>query len=377
VVASATYEARARGIRTAMPIAQAVRVCPDGIFLRGDFAFYSELSRRMRDVLFEHTPLVEMVSMDEGFLDLTGCQRHYRCAGSAASCGSWPLDAACRIQADVRRRTGLAVSIGVATSRVVAKIASKLAKPGGVLHVHPGNEAVLLAPLAVKELPGVGPKTAARLERYGLRSIGDLAGVSRELLLETFGSTGEYLYEACRGRGSARVVPEADLPRSVSRETTFQQDTCDRRAILAMLSYLLQRACRQLRAEGLLAATVSLKLRYSDFQTVARSRSLGNPTDHDDAFYAVLCDLLPRTYTRRVAVRLVGVSLSGLVPSGRQMLLFDEASYERRTRLYASVDAVRERFGFTSLVTSHAVDLLETHERTRDGFQLPVACLSR
>jgi DNA polymerase-4 len=273
--------------------------------------------------------------------------------------------------------TGLRVSVGVAANRVMAKIASDLAKPGGVLYVAPDGAAALLAPLELDRMPGVGPKTSERLRRYGLRTIGDLAAVSRELLVESFGVAGEYLYEAARGRGSSAVSPAEGLPKSISRETTFEQDTCDRQTISAMLSYLLQRAGRQLRDQGLLAATVSLKLRYADFQTVSRSRTLRQPTDHDDGLYAVLMDLLPKTYSRRVAIRLVGVTLSGLTESGRQLLLFDERGYERRSRLYASMDAVRQRYGFSALVTSRAIDLLETHDRGRDGFQLPVSCLSQ
>jgi DNA polymerase-4 len=397
VVASSSYEARARGIRTAMPIAEAARICPEAVFLRGDFALYAELSRRMHEVCLRHTPLVEMVSLDEAFLDLSGCARHYEdgstaegrtgaaCHGGLASRSydagaespGWPMVAACRLQRDILEATGLRVSVGAASNRVVAKVASELAKPGGVLYVRPGREAALLAPLAIKELPGVGPRTAERLQRYGLRTVAELAAVSRGLLVESFGAAGEYLHEASRGRGSAEVSSEAGLPKSISRETTFERDTCDRRTITAMLSYLLQRACRQMRSDGLLASRVTLKLRYSDFQTVSRSRTLANPTDHDDELYRVLLDLLPRLYTRRVAVRLVGVGLSNFTSLGRQMGLFDEEAYERRARLYTSMDAVRQRFGFSSLVTSRALDLLETHKRRRDGFQLPVACLAR
>jgi len=375
VVASSSYEARARGIKTAMPIAQAVRLCPDAAFLRGNFAWYAELSRRMHEVCLEHTPMVEKVSFDEAFLDLSGCRRHY--CREAPSETAWPLTAACQLQKHLHEATGLVSSIGIAANRVLAKVSSELAKPGGVLWVPPGSERALLAPLPIRHLPGVGPKTAARLGRYNLQTIGDLAGVSRERLVESFGAAGHYLHDTSRGRGSADVSPRVGLPKSISRETTFEHDTCDRHRLAAMLSYLLQRACSQLRGDNLLAATVTLKLRYSDFQTVARSRTLADPTDHDDAFYAAIMGLLARAYTRRVAIRLVGVCLSGLSRAGRQLFLFDEASYQRRSRLYASVDAVRERFGFSSLVTSRALDLLRTHKSSPDGFELPVACLSR
>lgn len=358
-----------------MPIAQAVRLCPNATFLRGDFAWYAELSRRMHAVCLAHTPRVEKVSLDEAFLDLSGCRRRYR--REAPSEATWPLAAASRLQQHLHEATGLVSSIGIAANRVLAKISSELAKPGGVLWVPPGYEPALLAPLPIRHLPGVGPKTAACLKRYNLQTIGDLADISQETLIELFGEVGRYLHDASHGRGSADVSPGAGLPKSISRETTFERDTCDRHRLAAMLSYLLQRACCQLRGDGLLAAAVTLKLRYSDFQTVARSRTLTDPTDHDDAFYATIMDLLPRAYTRRVAIRLVGVCLSGLSRAGRQLRLFDEVSYQRRSRLYTSMDAVRERFGFSSLVTSRALDLLATHTSSRDGFELPVACLSR
>jgi len=365
VVASASYEARARGVKTAMPVAQALRICPDGVFLRGDYATYSQMSQQFRDVCLRHTPLVEQVSLDEAYLDLSGCRRRYARLltgddGPIAE-SAWPLLAARSLQQDIFQASGLYVSVGVASNRTVAKVASDVAKPRGVLHVWPGREAAFLAGLPVERLPGIGPKTAERLRRYGLQTIGQLASVSRELLVESFGTAGEFLYEAARGRGPAAVDPEESIPRSISRETTFEHDTSDRKQLAAMLSDLLQRACRHLRACGLTAATITLKLRYADFQTVARSCTLPDATDHDDELYRALMALLPRTYTRRVAVRLVGVALSGLSADGRQMRLFDDEVYSRRDRLYASIDAIREKFGFRSLVTSRAVDLMEPH----------------
>lgn len=382
VVASASYEARARGVKTAMPVAQAVRICPEATFLRGDFATYSDLSRRVMEACRRHTPIVQPVSLDEAFLDLTGCRRHYPPANngndrSPSGDPGWPMRSVTAVQRTIRCATGLDVSIGVATNRLVAKVASDFAKPHGMVHVHPGGEAAFLAPLPLKDLPGIGPRTAERLARYNLRTIGELAALPRDLLDASFGSAGRWLHDAARGRGSDHVDAESSLPKSISRETTFEHDVSDRERLLAMLSYLLQRACRQLRCEGLLAATVGLKLRYSDFRTVTRCRTIADPSDHDDAFYDVLVELFGRLYTRRVAIRLVGVTLSNLSASGRQIQLFDEAQHRRRSRIYASVDAVRERFGFSAVLTSRALDLLETHPRKADGFELPVACLSR
>ena len=262
VVAAASYEARALGVKTAMPISQALRICPQATFVRGDFELYAKLSQQMHDVCLSHTPLVEMVSMDECFMDVSGCRRRYlRLLGpdfGPANAELWPLAAACRLQADIRRQTGLAVSIGVATNRTVAKIASDLSKPGGVLHVRAGYEAAFLAPLPLKHLPGVGQKTAERLQRYNLKTIGQLAALGEDVLSSAGGATAgaaDHLHSAARGEGDCHVSAEESLPKSISRETTFQRDITDAAHLRAMLDHLLQRAAGQMREQGLMATT--------------------------------------------------------------------------------------------------------------------------
>ena len=413
VVASASYEARACGIKTAMPIREAHRLCPDAVFLRGDFHAYARFSDAMMDLCRRYTPLVEPMSLDEAYLDVSGCRRLFETQGivrpqteiegtlrGGQSCpprfpsdseestvtqqrvavppaGPWPLEAANHLKRSIKRELQLNVSVGAGTSRVVAKIACDYAKPNGVAWVRPGYEAEFLAPLPLKELPGIGPKTAERLAQYNLQRIGDLVKIPEKMLVEHFGPGGEVLAARARGIDSTPVSAEPGNPKSISRETTFESNLIDRGAMQAMLYYLLERACRQLRDVGLLARTLTVKVRYADFKTESRSHSLPTFSDHDDDFWPVAVGLFNKAYTRRVGVRLVGVALSHFAPGGRQMDLFAEGAYGRRTRYYRSIDRIRERFGFSALATGRAIELLETHARDAHGFKLRTACLSR
>jgi len=444
VVASASYEARARGVKTAMPIREAHRLCPDAVFLRGDFHAYARFSEAMMDLCRRYTPLVEPMSLDEAYLDVTGCRRLFETQGivrprteiprggspdeilrggspdpprkdrppnscavgqvadspwrethraqseeeSAATqrrvavppadaADPWPLEAADHLKRKIKRDLRLNVSIGAGTGRAVAKIACDYAKPNGVAWVRPGYEAEFLAPLPLKELPGVGPRTAERLAQYNLQRIGDLVKIPEKMLVEHFGPGGEVLAARARGIDPTPVSAEPGDPKSISRETTFETNLIDRGAMQAMLYYLLERACRQLREVGLLARTVTVKVRYADFRTESRSRRLPTFSDHDDDFWPVAVALFHKAYTRRVGLRLVGVALSHFAPSGRQMDLLAEGAYERRTRYYRSIDRIRKQFGFSVLATGRAIELLETHERDAHGFKLRTACLSR
>jgi len=381
VVASASYEARARGVRTAMPTREARRLCPDAVLLRGSFHEYARFSKDMMDICRCYTPLVQPVSLDEAYLDVSGCRRLFEAQGIVhapnAPGNAWPLEAAAHLKDAIRRQLGLAVTIGGGANRLVAKIACDYAKPDGLAWIRPGREREFLAPLPLKELPGIGPRTAERLARYNLRQIRDLAGIPPAMLAAHFGPAGDTLAARARGQDPTPVDPDPGDPKSISRETTFQTNLIDRSAMKAMLYYLLERACRQLRQVGLLARTVAVKVRYADFRTLGRARSLPTFSDHDDDFWPVAADLFDKVHARRVGVRLVGVALSHFAAGGRQMDLLAEDRYGRRTRFYRSLDLIRNRFGFSALVTGRAIELLATHERDEHGFRLRTACLSR
>jgi DNA polymerase-4 len=377
VVASASYEARARGVRTAMPIREAHRLCPEAAFLRGDFHAYARFSRAMMALCHRYTPLVEPTSLDEAYLDVTGSRRLLAMRGIIDGGEAWPVQAADHLKRTVRRDLGLNVTVGAGANRLVAKIACSYAKPNGVAWIWPGREARFLAPLPLGDLLGVGPRTAERLARYNLHRIGDLARIPERMLAEHFGPAGRVLAERARGIDPTPVTGGGERPKSISRETTFESNLIDTGRIKAMLAYLLERACRRLREEGLLARTVTVKVRYADFKTVGRSRSLPTGSDHDNDFWPLARDLFDRVHTRRVGVRLVGACLSHLAPAGRQLALFGEEDRGRRSAFYRSVDRVRDRFGFSALVTGPAIDLLTTYERDARGFRLRTACLSR
>jgi DNA polymerase-4 len=367
VVASASYEARKFGVRSAMPLAQARRLCPHAVFLKGNFHEYSRMSEQMRGVFYSFTPDMEMGSLDEAYLDLTGCRLIYRD----------PFETAERIKVAVKSATGLNVSIGVSTSKLLAKIASDYAKPNGIACVWPGYEAAFLRPLDLKELPGVGPRTLERLQRYNLHRIADLQGLPQKTLSAALGPAGDALFERAFGLDGA-PVEEALYPKSISRETTFDEDTADRRVMEAMLSYLAERAANKLRSIEMRAKTVSVKLRYGDFSTYHMAKSLKDPSTHDSDFRAAAIELFDKLFTRRLRVRLVGVALSNLTPElAHQKSLFEEERFLKKERLYRGIDSVRERFGFSSLFTGRAVELLKVLNRDENGFILRTPSLTQ
>ncbi|MCC6451070.1 MAG: DNA polymerase IV [Candidatus Aureabacteria bacterium] len=335
VVASASYEARERGVRAAMPLALAKRLCPDCVFLPARFDDYAAASEGLVRTLGRFTPDMEPLSMEEAFLDLTGCRRLL----------GRPLAAAERIRMEVKGGLGLDATIGVASNKLVARVASALAKPNGICRVLPGAEEAFLAPLPVRVLPGVGPRAEERLRLLGAATVGELRRLDGRILAAALGPAGSRLAEAARGEDGGPVAPRGEA-KSIGRETTFPADTLDRERILAELSALAAEACRALREAGRRSRTVTLKLRHADFTTVTRSAPLPEPTDLDAEVFAAAAGLLGKAWTRRLKVRLVGVRLSGIEGGGRQSFLpMGGPDRERLRRLYAAMDRVRARHG--------------------------------
>ncbi len=342
VVAAASYEARRYGIRSAMPISEAWRRCPHAVYLRPRPERYAEMSRRVFRIFHRYTDRVEPLSIDEAFLDLTGCERLF---GPGE-------DAARRIQQAVRGETGLGASVGVAPNKFLAKIASDLEKPGGLVVVRPGEEERFLAPLPVERLWGVGPRTAGALRSAGVRTIGDLARWRREDLEARFGEAGAHLWELARGRDDRPVEPRRE-PKSLGAEVTFDEDVADPGAVRTTLLALCERVAGRLRRHGLLARGVVLKFRDETFTTWTRSAPLNEPTDLAEDLFGAVTGLLERVPTRPGRrVRLVGVQAVRLVPrlAGVQAGLFGSEERERRRRAARAGDAVRERFGSRALV---------------------------
>ena len=335
VVSSATYEARAYGVRSAMPVAQARRLCPQAVFLRGDFAYYRQLSRQFRALLADLSPVVEIVSIDEAFLDATGATR----------APGPPVDLGRTLQARLLAGTGLTVSVGLATNKTVAKIASDYRKPAGLTVVAQGEAAAFLAPLPVGRLPGVGPKAQARLAAAGIRTLGALAAAPPVVLRQVFGNGG--LEIALRARGvDPRPLDPGGPAKSLGHETTFDEDVDDLIRLRRVIHELADRSAAELRRKELGGRVVTLKLRHADFQTLTRQRVLAAPTDQPqplaEAADALLTEALAGTGWRRI--RLIGVRVGGLAPLARQLDLFSPRPL-KEAKLSRALNALEARFG--------------------------------
>lgn len=367
VVASASLEAKARGIRTAMTIAQARRICPEAVFLRGNYPSYKRASDQMLKVIYDFSPAIEVVSLDDFYVDLTGFERLY----------GPPLPVTEKLRAAVKAATGLSVSIGIATNKLIAKMASDFAKPGGIAQIWPGYEASFISPMPIEDLPGVGPRTHEQLQKFNIHTIGQLAQVDEALMEATFGVNGLLLARRARGLDDDIIV-EDELPKSISRETTFEHDTADRGIVEGMIYYLTERACKKLRELRAKTKSVTLKLRYSDFETYVASKSLPHPSDQDNEVYGLALALLDKLLTRRMRIRLVGVSLSNLtLAAERQFDLFAAAYAAKRKRLYASLDRIRNKHGFSAITAGKAINLLGELDQDFHGFKLRTACLTQ
>lgn len=355
VVCSASYEARTYGVRSGMPIAQAERLCPAATFVPVPRHACSDKSHEIRDVLAEWAPVIEPASIDEFYLSLEGTEALYRHEPLA--------DTAARIRADVQARTGLTVTIGGGTNRLVAKLAVERAKPRpgtggtGVLVIPPGEEAAFLATHQLADLPGVGPRLAAALRRHGLVSVPDALAVDRAALCLWLGPrTGEWLHQRIRGISRAAVVPTHDA-KSVSRESTFARDLETNDELQTELVRLTARVCRDLRDGGLRARTITVKLRDHDFRTRQASRTLDAPVATERGVLPVATALLARLRAqRRVPARLLGVGLSQFTDQAArsQLGLFADAPLpaaetERDLQLARVVDRIQDRFGRTAI----------------------------
>src|SRR5467141_1645406 len=335
VVSAASYEARKYGIHSAMPLRTACRLCPHAIFLEGHHEKYGEWSDRVATILAKFSPVVEMVSIDEAYLDLAGTERLH----------GPPLAAADKLLRTITQTTALPCSGGLAATRLVAKVASDQAKPHGLVWVPAGSEQRFLATLPVRKIPGIGEVTERALRALSIETVEQIAAMPQEKLESIFGQWGTALYRKARGGDSYEFVIDAE-PKSISHNHTFGEDTDDSNAMSAMLSHLSQKACKRLREAGLAARTLTLTIRYAGFETRTRSKTLAEPMRLDAEIFVVFQGLF-RTYrdTKR-KVRLLGVSLGGLTHGGEQLDLLDAERRAKLEKLTRATDRLRDRFGF-------------------------------
>lgn len=353
VVCAASYEARKFGVHSALPMLTARKLCPDGVFLPVRMARYQEVSRRIMDIFQRFTPLVEPLSLDEAFLDVTASQR---LMGSAE-------DIAGEIRALVRDTIGLTVSAGVGTSKLVAKIASDLNKPDGLTIVPIGQEEPFLSPLPIGRLWGVGCTTREALGLIGVKTIGDLNCMPLSILTAKFGKAGLMMHESARGIDRRPVEPRQEA-KSIGHEETFAEDLRDKKRIEQELLALCLKVGKRARDKGLVGKTITIKLKYRDFVQVTRSLTLPEPVADDKSLYRTGRLLLAKTEVGPRPIRLLGISLANLIPaeaSGQLPLFGESRTKEKNCRLYQAIDAISNRYGNGSIVPATLVEKKEEY----------------
>lgn len=371
VVSCPNYEARKLGVRTAMPLTKAYALAPDAVFVRGSYRAYEKYSRRFVEILHDFSPIVRPVSLDEAFLDANGCLHFW---------GHSPHQLAIAIKRAVFDELKITVSIGIASNKVCAKVASDLSKkvsrdemerkgdtgpPNGLLVIPPGGEKDFLKPLPVSVIPGIGKRTTETLETMGMNTVGRLAETDPESLKRIFGSVGVYLHEAANGRGPRDFGEDGRDAKSISRSTTFASDSSDPGFISSMFFYLSEKIARELRAEGLVASTVNVRMRYSDgapllgyrkgtgaadrrFVTYQKSVTLDRDTDSEFEIASLGYALFKKLWLDGMGVRLIGIGVTNIHRSNRQADLF-ERNRDRQSNLLRGIDKIREKFGNESV----------------------------
>lgn len=340
VVAAANYAVRKFGVHSAMPTSRALRLCPHAILLPPRLDCYAQVSEQIREILFRYTPLVEPLSLDEAFLDVTGSEALF---GPSIEIGR-------RVKREIRERTRLVVSVGVAPNKFLAKIASDLEKPDGFVVVDPAGVQDFLDPLPVGRLWGVGRVTGQAMEQLGVRTIRQVRETPLAVLQQHFGKSGEHLWQLAQGIDARRVVPDREA-KSISHETTFAVDLDDRNALRAWLMELTEQVGRRLRRHNLFGRTVELKVRFADFHTITRSKTLPAPTSITEEIWHTAAELLEGCLSSgEERIRLLGVGMSGFDgPRQIQQSLFADEERKKLTQLDAVADQIRDRFGSSAL----------------------------
>jgi DNA polymerase-4 len=349
VVAAASYEARKFGVHSAMPLRTAAKLCPHAIFVNGHPDRYREYSEKAHHVLTSFSPLVEMASIDEAYLDMTGTERLH----------GPPLRAAHALHQKMKVETQLNCSVGLGSSRLIAKVSSAQAKPNGVLWIVPGEEAKFLAPLNVREIPGVGKVTEKNLHSLGIRKVGDLARYDEGFLEERFGKWGLAMAGKARGEDAggwfdSTVGTETDA-KSISHEHTYNEDTADQEQIESTLMRLTEMVARRLREAGVHARTIQLKLRYKDFTTITRAHSLAAPTQLDTEIFEQIKMLFRKNWRKGQYVRLLGVQTSSFEEETQQGDLLEGDRRQRWQKALSAADRLRDKFGESSVTLARGM----------------------
>lgn len=364
VVHTASYEARSRGIRTGMALFKAKEICPEAVFLKGNFQHYQAVSNIFQEVYLKYTPVVEFTSMDDAYLDLTGTLHLHQ----------HPTIIAQEIQNDVLKKTGVGLSFGIGSSKVIARIASGLKKPKGIAYVPHGQEKEFLSALPVDELPGIGRIAKDKLTDLGIFKVGELAKLSKLLLEQLFGANGIKMWEFANAIDE-RSVKRKIIPTQLSRETSFEEDTGDTAIINGTFQYLTERIAKKLRSDDLSCRTVSVKIRYSDFTNDSRSRSLPYSTNDSTEIFQMVDSLYKEIHFRRIRVRHVGVGVTNIQLRNWQMSFFNERT--RQEMLNTSIDEIRGKFGFMSILPAETIELKRKYRMDPNGYILHNPALTK
>jgi DNA polymerase-4 len=334
VVAACSYEARTYGLHSAMPIRTAYKLCPGGIYLHGHYDEYIHFSRAVKNILTYYAPVIQQASIDEFYMDFTGCGKIYGSMFSFAS----------RLQQEIMKKLSLPCSIGIGSNKTVAKIGSDCMKPMGITYIIPGMEKEFLSHMPVETIPGVGKVMLRDLNNKGIYFIGDVTKLSSDYWGTAYGKYGIDLWRKANGEGTEYLTVEHEQ-KSISKETTFGSDVTENDRIYEVLFKLTGRVCQNLRDENFMASTVHIKLRYSDFQTLTRSRTI-KPSDDDRIIFKTAKDLMVKAHTRRVGVRLIGIGLSKFSNFYEQEILFEDEEVKRK-KLFRAIDFLRKKYNYS------------------------------
>lgn len=364
VVHTASYEARAKGVRTGMPLFKAKALCPYAVFLKGNYEHYRAVSQVFQEVYLKYTPKVEFTSLDDAYLDLSGAMHLYPSVEHVAKV----------ITDEVYRRVGVGLSVGVGSSKLIARIASDLKKPRGIVYIAAEKEKEFIARLPVDYLPGIGRIAKNKLTDLHIFKIGDLARLSKLIMEQLFGRNGIKLWELANGLDN-REVKLKIIPRQLSRETSFEEDTSDMTIVKGTLQYLTERIAKKLREDELVCRTLSVKIAYSDFKRHARSKSLTHPSNDGTEMFGYVDKIFEEIHLRRIRIRHVGVSAGNIEPERCQQFLFDERT--RQEMLNSAIDEIRERFGFMALMPADTLELQRKYRMDNHGYILHNPALTR
>jgi DNA polymerase-4 len=361
VVASASYEARRFGIHSGMPTSFAYRLCPQAIFLKGKFQYYQTYSQRFHEIINTYSPDVNMVSIDEAYINARGTRRLF----------GTPIEVASKLKNEIKHTLNIPSSVGIARTKVFSKIACEQSKPDGTLAIPEEREISFLSPLSVRVLPGIGPKHVEILNNLNIHTVEELIQTPDWIVEKALGNYYKILQFFIRGGD----YQSFDTMKSISRETTLHEDTINRELVYALFYYLSERACRTLRKEKLLARTLTVKIRFSDFKTVSkRTRMPG--CSAQQMIFELGIRILQEVLKERKRIRLIGVALSNFEHDGLQPSMF-RLKEERLNRLNSALDSVRNKFGFNSLFAANTIILKRNFEDTKNGYTLHTPSLSQ